>query len=63
MLESHLSYLAVAYGFTALAIAIECVVLLRTRRQSIEQVRRERDLDLDDHHESIADPRNEAATP
>jgi heme exporter protein D len=62
MLDAHLSYLAVAYGLTALALAIECVVLLRTRRQSIEQVRRERDLDLDDH-ESIADLRNEAATP
>ncbi len=60
MSDSHLSYLAVAYGFTALAIAIECVALLRTRRQSIDQVQRERDLDLDDH-ESIADPRNEAA--
>ena len=60
MTDSHLSYLSVAYGFTALAIAIECVVLLSTRRQSIEQVRRERDLDLDDH-ESSADPRNEAA--
>ena len=62
MLESHLSYLAVAYGLTALALAIECVVLFRTRRQSIEQVRRERELDLDDH-ESIADLRNEAAQP
>lgn len=62
MSDSHLSYLAVAYGLTALALAIECVVLLRTRRQSIEQVRRERDLDLDDH-EPIADLRNEAATP
>lgn len=62
MLDSHLSYLAVAYGLTALALAIECVVLLRTRRQSIEQVRRERDLDLDDR-EPIADLRNEAATP
>jgi heme exporter protein D len=62
MLDSHLSYLAVAYGLTALALAIECVVLLRTRRQSIEQVRRERDLDLDDR-EPIADLRNEAAKP
>jgi len=62
MSDSHLSYLAVAYGLSALALAIECVVLLRTRRQSIEQVRRERDLDLDDH-ESIADLRNEAAKP
>jgi heme exporter protein D len=62
MFDSHLSYLAVAYGLTALAIAIECVVLIRTRRQSIEQVRRERDLDLDDH-ESIAQATREAATP
>ena len=62
MLESHLSYLAVAYGFTAVAIAVECVVLLRTRRQSIEQVRRERDLDPDDH-EPIAQATGEAAKP
>ena len=62
MSDSHLSYLAVAYGFTALAIAIECVVLLRTRRQSIEQVRRELDLDLDDP-EPIAQATGEAAKP
>jgi len=62
MSESHLSYLAAAYGFTALAIAIECVVLLRTRRRSIEQVRRELDLDPDDS-ETIAHATDKAAQP
>jgi hypothetical protein len=62
MSDSHLSYLAVAYGFTAVAIAVECVVLLRTRRQSIEQVRRELDLDPDDS-ETIAHATDKAAQP
>ena len=62
MSDSHRSYLAVAYGFTAVAIAVECVVLLRTRRQSIEQVRRELDLDPDDS-ETIAHATDKAAHP
>jgi heme exporter protein D len=62
MSESHVSYLAAAYGFTALAIAIECVVLLRTRRLSIEQVRRELDLDSDES-EPIAQATDKAAQP
>ena len=62
MSDSHLSYLAAAYGFTAVAIAIECVVLLRTRRQSIEQVRRELDLEPDDS-ETIAPATDKAGKP
>jgi heme exporter protein D len=62
MSEAHLSYLAAAYGFTAVAIVIECLVLLRTRRQSIEQVRRELDLDPDDS-EMIAQATDKAAKP
>jgi hypothetical protein len=62
MSESHLSYLAAAYGYTAQAIANECVVLLRTRRRSIEQVRRELDLDPDES-EAIAQATDKAAKP
>jgi heme exporter protein CcmD len=48
MAEHHWTFIAVAYGLTAAAIAIELVALVRRRRQALERIERERDFDEDE---------------
>jgi hypothetical protein len=45
---NHWTYIAMAYGFTALCIAGELVALGRRRRLAIERARRERDVEPDE---------------
>jgi heme exporter protein CcmD len=48
MAEHHWTFIAVAYGVTAVAIVAELLALARRRRRALERVARERDVDDDD---------------
>jgi heme exporter protein CcmD len=48
MVEHHWTFVAVAYGFTALCIAAELFALAHRRRQALRRVERERDFDEDE---------------
>ncbi len=47
MAEYHWTFIAVAYALTAVALVAEIAALMRRRRQALERVARERDLDTD----------------
>jgi heme exporter protein D len=48
MTDPHWTYIALAYGFAAACLAIECVLLVRRRRAALARVVRERHLDETD---------------
>ncbi|HVL57427.1 MAG TPA: heme exporter protein CcmD [Burkholderiaceae bacterium] len=44
-MTGHLTFIALAYGFTLLAVAVELAAIARRRRAAIERAAREADLD------------------
>jgi len=47
MADLHGTFIAAAYGLTAVAIVAELVALWSRRRKAIDRIRRERDFDED----------------
>jgi heme exporter protein D len=48
MTDQHWTFIALAYGFTALCIVAEVLALARRRRHALERAARERDFDEDE---------------
>jgi heme exporter protein CcmD len=48
MADLHGTFIAAAYGLTAVAIVAELVALWSRRRKAIDRIRRERDFDEDE---------------